>query len=70
MLAVRFTENIEERLVRLSQRTGRSKSYYVRKAVENFLEDEEDYYLAISRLQEKNKRIPFEEVKRLIDLED
>ncbi len=42
MLALRLSEQTEKRLENLSQRTGRSKSYYARKAIEDFLEDEED----------------------------
>jgi RHH-type rel operon transcriptional repressor/antitoxin RelB len=67
MLAVRLPDKIEERITHLAQRTGRSKSYYVRKAIELFLEDQEDYLSAISRLEEKNDRVTFEEIKRLIE---
>lgn len=70
MLAIRLPESLENRLSNLSVNTGRSKSFYVRKAIEQFLEDEEDYLLAIQRLEEKNKRIPYEEVRRLIELEN
>ena len=70
MRAVRLSDETEARLMLLSERTGHSKSYYIRKAVEGFLEDKEDYFLAMARLEENNERIPFEEVRRLIDLED
>lgn len=70
MLTVRLSNEIEQRVAILSQKTGRSKSYYVRKAIEGFLDDQEDYLLALSRLEEKNKRIPFDEVKRLVEMED
>ena len=70
MLAVRLSSETEQRIISLAERTGHSKSYYVRKAIEEFLEDEEDYILAISRLEEKNNRISFEEVKRLVEMED
>lgn len=70
MLAVRLPEELSKRLVCLSNKTGRSKSYYVRKAVEIFLEAKEDYLLAVARLEEKNPRISFEEVKSLVELED
>lgn len=69
MLAVRLSNDVENRIAVLSQKTGRSKSYYVRKAIEEFLNDEEDYLLALARLEENNKRIPFDEVKRLVELE-
>ena len=70
MLAVRLSNETEQRIIALTEKTGHTKSYYVRKAVERFLEDEEDYLLAISRLEENNIRLPFEEIKRLVDMED
>jgi RHH-type transcriptional regulator, rel operon repressor / antitoxin RelB len=70
MLAVRLSNETENRINRLAEKTGRSKSYYVRKAIEEFLEDEEDYLLAISRLEEKNQRISFEKVRQLVGMED
>lgn len=70
MLSIRLSSETEQRIVTLAQKTGRSKTYYVRKAVENFLEDEEDYLLAVARLEEKNERISFEEVRRLVELEN
>lgn len=38
MLGVRLPRNLETRLARLAKRTGRTKSYYVRQALEQFLE--------------------------------
>ncbi|MCD8554120.1 DUF6290 family protein [Seleniivibrio sp.] len=46
MLTVRLPEEIETRLNELSEKTGRPKSYYIREAVENYLEDMEDLYHA------------------------
>ncbi|MGE4266714.1 MAG: DUF6290 family protein [Deferribacterales bacterium] len=46
MLTVRLPEEIEARLNELSEKTGRPKSYYIREAVENYLEDMEDLYHA------------------------
>jgi len=66
MLAIRLSDETEKRITDLARRTGRSKTYYVRKAIESFLEDEEDYLLAISRLEEKNDHVSFEEVRRLV----
>lgn len=70
MLAIRLPQTLENRLNVLSEKTGRSKSYYTRQALEAFLEDREDYLLAVSRLEENNPRIPFEEVRRLVELEN
>lgn len=67
MLAIRLSDETEKRITDLAQRTGRSKSYYVRKAIESYLEDQEDYLSAISRLEEKNDCITLQELKRLVE---
>ena len=46
MLAIRLPPSIERRLEKLAKRTGRTKSYYVREAILQHLEDLEDLYLA------------------------
>ncbi|MDQ2990595.1 MAG: DUF6290 family protein [Pseudomonadota bacterium] len=46
MLAIRLPQDIEERLETLAQRTGRSKTFYVREAILAHLEDLEDIFLA------------------------
>jgi RHH-type rel operon transcriptional repressor/antitoxin RelB len=51
MLAVRLPEDLEKRLEALAKRTGRTKSYYVREAIVEHLDDLEDLYLAEARLQ-------------------
>ena len=66
MLAVRLSDETEKRITYWAQNTGRSKSYYVRKAIELFLEDQEDYLSAVSRLEERNAHITFEELQRLV----
>ena len=49
---IRIPEEMNERLRRLAAETGRSKSYYIRKALAQGLEDMEDAYLADERLTE------------------
>jgi RHH-type rel operon transcriptional repressor/antitoxin RelB len=46
MLAVRLPRGIEERLGSLAKRTGKTKSYYVRRAIVENLDDMEDVFLA------------------------
>ena len=46
MIAVRLPEDIERRLSDLARKTGRTKTFYVREAVQVHLEDLEDLYLA------------------------
>ena len=70
MIAVRLPEELERRLDELAAQTGRSRSYYVRRAIEEFLEDREDYLLAAERLANPGRRLSQEEVERLLDLAD
>lgn len=46
MLAIRLSEELESRLEALAKRTGRTKTFYAREAIEQHLEDLEDLYLA------------------------
>jgi RHH-type rel operon transcriptional repressor/antitoxin RelB len=46
MLAVRLPESIERRLDALAEKTGRTKTFYVREAVLQHISDMEDLYLA------------------------
>lgn len=42
MLNVRLSKDLDERLRRLSDRTHRTKTYYVEKALAKFLQEEEE----------------------------
>jgi len=46
MLAIRLPQSVEKRLEKLARRTGRTKTFYVREAILEHLEDLEDVYLA------------------------
>ena len=70
MLALRLPEQLEYRLGNLAKETGRTKSYYAKVAIENFLEDHEDYLLAVKILAENNPRISLATVRQLLELED
>jgi RHH-type rel operon transcriptional repressor/antitoxin RelB len=70
MLALRLPKEIEERLEALVRKTGRSKSYYVRQAILEHLDDLEDYYLAVERLESHLPGIPLDEVERRLGLPD
>jgi RHH-type rel operon transcriptional repressor/antitoxin RelB len=68
MLALRLDPKIEERLDRLAKKTGRTKSYYAREAILEHLEDLEDTYLALRRLEQPGKTYSAREVKRELGL--
>lgn len=69
MLSVRLEPQIEERLEALARATGRTKSFYVREAAIVHLEEMEDRYIAIERLERPAERIPLDELERELDLE-
>ncbi len=54
MLAIRLQPEMEERLSKLAKKTGRTKTFYAREAIEQHLADLEDYYLA-AQAYEKSK---------------
>ncbi len=71
MLAIRLPENFEKRLQALAVKTGRTKSFYAREAIIEHLEDLEDYYLAVHRIENPPERIwSLEELEQGCDLED
>lgn len=45
-ISIRLTRDEEERLDSLSRRTGRSKSFYVKTALHEYLTDLEDAFVA------------------------
>lgn len=69
MLAVRLDEAIEKRLDNLAKKTGRTKTYYVREAVMEYLEDLEDIYLSLNRLEKPGKRWTLSELEKDVDLD-
>jgi len=74
MISVRLPEDLEKRLAILAKMTKRTKSFYVREALERFLEDIEDAYLAEAAYEEfvksGEKAIPLENVERTLDVAD
>lgn len=71
MLGVHLPKDLEERLDKLVGSTKRSKSYYVKKALQQYLEDREDYLLAAAALEEDDgTRYSLEEVEKLAGLND
>ncbi len=68
MLAIRLKPEIEERLSTLAKKTGRTKTFYVRQAIIEYLEDLEDYYLAADAAKEPGRIYTSEETKRELGL--
>lgn len=74
MLALRLPPEIEERLDALAKATGRTKSFYVREAILEHLEDMEDAYLAAATLERvrrgKERVFTTEQVRADLGLDD
>jgi len=72
MLAVRLDKDLEKRLERLAEKTGRTKTFYAREAIEAHLDDLEDFFLAEERLRDfrSEDAIPLAEVEKRLGLAD
>ncbi len=74
MLAIRLPAEIETRLENLAKATGRTKTFYAREAILEYLEDLEDFYIAEQRMLDiqagRSKTIPLEEVMKQYGMED
>ena len=72
--SLRLPDEIFQRLDRLADRTGRSKTFYMQAAILKHLDDLEDLYLAEQRLIDiragKSQTVPLEEVMERYGLED
>lgn len=73
-LSIRLDPELDVRLERLAKKTGRTKSFYIKQAIEDQLEDLEDLYLArriVGRIESGKERIvPLTELERELALED
>jgi Predicted DNA-binding protein with an HTH domain len=72
MLAIRINPELEKRLATLAERTGRTKSFYARRAIEEYIEDMEDHFLAeeVMRTYDPAENISLAELKELYGLDD
>jgi RHH-type rel operon transcriptional repressor/antitoxin RelB len=74
MLALRLPPDVEARLDELAKRTGRSKSFYAREAILEYLDDLEDIYLAEKRLEDvrsgRSDSVALEDLMKAYGLED
>lgn len=69
MLAIRLPEDIENRLASLAAKTGRTKTFYVKEAILEHLDDIEDKYLTINRLENPGKRWTLYDLEQDSDLD-
>jgi len=72
--SIRLSDDLDARLERLARLTGRSKSFYVKHAIQEQIEDLEDLHLArkvAKRVADGRERlISLEDLERELDLAD
>ena len=72
--SIRLAPEIDQRLDFLATQTGRTKAFYLRKAIESGLEDMEDYYLAadvLERVRQGEEQVHSSaDVRNDLDLDD
>lgn len=70
-ISIRLAKSTEKRLDDLARLTGRTKSYYIRQALEEKLDDLEDLYIAEHRIEEpEGDRWSLDQLEQGDDLED
>ena len=72
--SIRLDDELDARLERIARLTGRSKSFYVKQALEEQIRDLEDLYLArkiAKRVTDGRERlIPLDELERELGVAD
>ena len=68
MFAIRIGQELESKLEKLARKTGRSKSYYAREAIRQFLEDREDYLLGLAVLERNELTVSLKDLERRLGL--
>jgi len=59
-VSIRIDPELDARLEKLAKKTGRTKSFYIKQAIEDHLEDLEDLYLAqrvVGRIESGKERV-------------
>lgn len=57
VISIRLPENLSKKLENIAKSTERSKSYLIRKAIEQYLEEYADYLVALERLNDISDEI-------------
>lgn len=69
MINLRLEDEMVERLNALAERTGRTKTFYVKEAVRAYIENLEDAFMAIERLRKPAKTLSMEEMEKALGLD-
>ena len=69
MLSLKLPKDLENRLNNLATVTHRPKSFYMREALQEYLEEHEDTFIALARLETPTKRWTLDELEQGVDVE-
>lgn len=69
-LGVRLDEPLAHRLQQLCEETGRSKSYYAKRALMEFLNNREDYLRGLAVLEREESNISLSELEKRLGLDN
>ncbi len=68
--SVRLDGETERCLGELARRTGRTKTWYIREAIKEYLDEWDEYHLALSRLEREKGEVDIADVRRRLGLDD
>ena len=67
--AIQIPDELRDRLARLAEKTGRPTDEHTCQALLDYLDEQEDYLIAVERLRKSNTKIPFEELEKELGLD-
>ncbi len=70
MTSFRLDKEIEKRLNHLATTTGRTKTFYLRKLIEEHIDELEERYIAEQRLENPVQRLSSKDMRQELGLEN
>lgn len=70
MLSLRLSNEVETRLAQLAKTTGRTKTFYAKEAILKYLDEMEDTYIALDRLEKSAKHVSLADVEKALGLDE
>ncbi len=69
MASLRLGKDLETRLDHLAEKTGRTKTFYIRKLLEEHIDELEDRYIAEQQLETPATRLSSEQMRQELGLD-
>ena len=70
MTSIRLDKDLDSRLTRLAALTGRTKSFYIRRLIEDHIDELEDRFIAEYRLENPADRMTSRDMRQDLGLDD